>query len=106
MAKFIHNGAAIDYTPTADVTAGDVVVVGDVVGVAARDIPANSLGSISVEGVFEFSKASSLVVAAGDRVYYNAGSGNATKTNTDKALGYAVAAAANGATAVAVMIDR
>ena len=32
-AQFIHDGDEIDYTPGADVSAGDVVVQGDLVGV-------------------------------------------------------------------------
>ena len=37
-AQFIHDGEVIDYTPTADVAAGNVVVLGDLVGVTKRDI--------------------------------------------------------------------
>jgi predicted RecA/RadA family phage recombinase len=34
-AKFIHDGDSINYTPTsADVAAGDVIVQGDLVGIA------------------------------------------------------------------------
>jgi len=43
-ATFIHDGNAIDYTPGSDVSAGDVVVQGELVGVTKRDIPANTLG--------------------------------------------------------------
>ena len=32
-AEFVHDGKAIDYTPGSDVTAGDVIVQGDLVGV-------------------------------------------------------------------------
>ena len=56
-AEFVHEGNAIDYTPGADVSAGDVVVQGDLVGVAKRDISANTLGALAVAGVFDFPKA-------------------------------------------------
>ena len=38
-AVFAHEGAAIDYTPGADVAAGDVIVQGDLIGVARLDTP-------------------------------------------------------------------
>lgn len=106
MATLVHNGAAIDYTPGAAVSAGDVVVLGDIVGVAPRDIAANALGSLQVAGVFEFPKASATVIAVGAKVYWNAAGSVATVTNTDKFCGHAVAAAGNGATAVRVLLDR
>jgi len=31
-AVFVHEGQTIDYTPTADIAAGEVVVQGDLVG--------------------------------------------------------------------------
>lgn len=34
MATFVHEGKSIDYTPTSAVTAGDVIVLGTLVGVA------------------------------------------------------------------------
>ena len=34
-ARYVQRGEAIDYTPTADVAAGDVVAVGKLVGVTA-----------------------------------------------------------------------
>lgn len=57
-ANFVQNGAAIDYTPGADVTAGDVVVQGDLVGVAKQDIASGALGALAVEGVYDFAKES------------------------------------------------
>jgi len=45
-AQFIHDGKSIDYTPTADVAAGDVVVQNDLLGVAKLDIAANALGAL------------------------------------------------------------
>ena len=49
-AGFQHDGNAIDHTPTADVAAGDVVVQGDLIGVAKTPIPANTLGALAVVG--------------------------------------------------------
>ena len=55
-ATYIHKGDAIDYTPSADVSAGEVVTFQDLIGVAKLDIPAGTLGSLHVVGVFRFPK--------------------------------------------------
>ncbi|GIW55554.1 MAG: hypothetical protein KatS3mg082_1958 [Nitrospiraceae bacterium] len=72
-AVFVHEGASIDYTPAADVAAGDVVVQGDLVGVAKLDIKAGKLGALAVEGVFDFAKATGVgtAIAAGAIVYWD-----------------------------------
>lgn len=62
-AVFQHGGNAIDHTPTADVAAGDVVVQGDLIGVAKTPIPANTLGALAVVGVFDFPKANGVGTA-------------------------------------------
>lgn len=54
--KFVHEGAAIDYTPVADTTAGTVVVQADLVGLTRIDLKAGQLGSLAVTGVFDFPK--------------------------------------------------
>ena len=56
-ATYIQEGDAIDYTPTADLKAGGVIVQNELIGVAKRALPANRLGSLSVAGVFDFPKA-------------------------------------------------
>jgi predicted RecA/RadA family phage recombinase len=100
-------GSTIDYTPSSAVTAGDVVIVGDIVGVASGDIAANAKGSLDVEGVFDLPKTSA-VFAVGDNVYWSAtgtpvtgtaGSG-AASLETGKFAGVAVEAAITGASYV------
>ena len=52
-AQFTHDGDYIDYTPSADLVAGDVVVQGDLIGVAKGDIATGKLGALAVVGVFD-----------------------------------------------------
>jgi predicted RecA/RadA family phage recombinase len=109
MATFIQDGDSLDYTPGADVAAGAVVVQGDLVGVAKRPIPANTLGSLAVSGVFDFPKASgaSTAIGAGVNVYWNAGTQVATTTASgNKLLGKTVRAAADGDTLVRVRLSQ
>ena len=98
MATFIHDGNSIDYTPGSAVTAGAVVVQGELVGVAKVDIPASTLGALAVAGVFDFPKATGAgtAIAAGANCYWNAGAQQATTTATgNKLIGKCVRAAAD-----------
>ena len=72
--KYIQTGDAVDYTPVADVGAGDVVVQGDLVGVAKLDILTGKLGALALTGLFDFPKATgeSTAIAAGARCYWDA----------------------------------
>jgi predicted RecA/RadA family phage recombinase len=51
-AQFVRGDNVLvrNYTPVADVNAGDVVVIGDEVLIATQDIPANTLGGLNVSG--------------------------------------------------------
>ena len=73
MARFIHEGKSIDYTPGAAVAAGDVVVQGNLVGIAALSIEANRLGALTVAGVFDIAKATGTgkALTVGTKVYWN-----------------------------------
>lgn len=84
----IQYGAALDYTPTTGVAAGEAVVVGSIVGVASSPIAANELGSLNVEGVFSVPKptGSGTDYAMGSKVsLYN---GQAVTGATGTAMGY------------------
>ncbi len=98
MATFVQDGRTIDHTPGSDVAAGAVVVQGELVGVAKVPIPANTLGALAVEGVFDFAKATGggTAITAGANCYWNAGAQQATTTATgNKLIGKCVRAAAD-----------
>jgi len=106
--RFIQAGHAVDYTPTTDVASGDVVVQGDLVGVAKLDIKANTLGALAVTGVFDFPKASGDGgIAAGARCYWDAAEGVAkgnAEAGANKLIGKAVKAAADADTTVRIAL--
>jgi len=85
-AQFIHDGKSIDYTPGADVSAGDVVVQNDLIGIAKLDIASGALGALAVTGVFDLPKATGVgeAIGAGAKVYWDAGN---TVATTDPAAG-------------------
>lgn len=93
--KFIHEGAAIDYTPGADTPAGSVVVQVDLVGITRVDLKAGQLGSLAATGVFDFPKAGGAgsAIPVGTLTYWDAGNGVATKNaaaGANKLIGKAV----------------
>jgi len=110
-AKFIQEGSAIDYTPSSDVSAGDVVVQGELVGVAKLDIKADALGALAVAGVFDFPKTAGVgeAIAAGANVYWDVADGVAKEddeTGANKLIGKTVAAAGDDDTTVRVRMSQ
>lgn len=98
-------GGVIDYTPVADVTAGDVVLIGTIPMIAEADIAAGEQGSLVNSGIFKVPKTSD-TFTAGDAVYWDvdgtpvtgtALSGAADSSSaTGNLMGYAAADAATG----------
>ena len=91
-ARFYQDGKTIDYTPTAALAAGDVVVLGNIIGIAQTDVPANTLTGLDIEGVFEFAKKANDVVTVGAVVYWDADTKVATIGAGEVVAGIAVEA--------------
>jgi len=111
MARFIHDGNAIDYTPSAAVSAGDVVVQEELVGIAKLDIAADELGALAVVGVFDFPKAtgSSTAITAGKKVYWDVADQQAKEddeTGANKLIGKVVQSATDADTTVRVRLSQ
>lgn len=103
--RITSRGDVIDYTPSTNVAAGDVVEVGSIPLVATQAIVANTLGTLASEGVFDLPKTDD-VFTAGDAVYWNS-SATDVGSNTGAAdnasgniVGVCVLNAANTATHV------
>ena len=110
-AKFIQTGDSIDYTPGSAVSAGAVVVQGDLVGVAKLDIAANKLGALAVAGVFDFPKAAGQgkAIAVGAKVYWDVADQVAKtddETGANKLIGKTVRAAGDNDTTVRVRLSQ
>jgi predicted RecA/RadA family phage recombinase len=108
-AQFVHDGNRVDYTPSSAVAAGDVLVQGELVGVATSPIAANALGSLAVVGVFDFAKATGQGsgIAAGTKVYWDATNKRATATAQGNTyLGKVVKAAADADETVRVKLEQ
>jgi len=110
MAKnFVRDGDIITYSNTgAAIASGDVVVIGNLLGVALVDIAATTgTGAVAIEGVYSLPKVSAAVIAQGETVVYKAGSGNiddnlAALVAGDLSVG---CVAANAAAATTLFVD-
>jgi len=105
MASYVQEGHVIDHTPASAVAAGDVVVVGALVGVAPRAIAANSVGALSVEGVFEMPVATGATGAQGSAINWYAVSGVA-HASTGVAAGKLAKARLAADTTVQVILNK
>ena len=67
-----QDGCKLDWTPTAALEAGQVIQISDGrAGYAVDAIPAGELGAVQVEGVVSITKATSMVVLKGSRMYWD-----------------------------------
>lgn len=112
--NYIQKGEVMPKTVAGtDLTSGQVVVTGALVGIALGDYAVGDIAEISLEGVYEVPKATG-AISHGAAVYWDAdgnpvsgtaGSGAATDTATDNTLmGYAFNAAASGDATVLVKL--
>lgn len=102
--RYIHKGDALDYTPSSDVSAGSVIVVGSLVGIAANDIPANEQDAIQISGVWRLPKATG-AVTVGASLYWDATNSKLTTTSTNNTyFGKATKAATSAASYVEAKI--
>ena len=69
-AVFVQRGESVDFTPSRDVAAGEVLVFGGLPGVVKTATKAGSLGALALTGVYDVEK-DGLVVAAGDRLFWD-----------------------------------
>lgn len=102
---YISQGAVIDVKVTAATPAGTPVkVAADFYGIAIRDIPANAVGAVSVEGVFSAPAADA--ITAGAAVYLDT-TGKLTATSaTGTKVGIALTAATSAGDIVQVHLNK
>lgn len=109
--NYKQEGDVFNHTATADITAGSVVKMGGILGVALVDIANTHTGSVQVEGVFELPKVTGAVIAAGESLTWDVSVGKfddnlAVPASGDVtgAAAVAFAAAGNGATTLLVKL--
>lgn len=105
MQNFNRKGQALAWRNNTggEVKGGELLIIGDIVGVAAKDITVDARGAVMVEGVFRLPKAAG-AVNLGQRVYAD-GSGAVTAATGSNPAGVAWAEAVAGETTVLVKIN-
>lgn len=106
-ARYIQRGESIDFVPTADIAAGDIVKLGKLVGVAKLDIKTGELGALACVGVYEIPNGG-LTIAVGDIVSVDPATGKAVAEGASGAVkfGHALTAAASTEATVAVRLQQ
>ena len=105
-ADYKQRGDVIQYTAGADISARDVVVIDNIVGVALVDIANGSTGSVQIAGVFNFPKKAADNLTQGLKVYWDATNSEVTLTDTSNTLmGVVFVAAAATTTSVDVLLN-
>ena len=106
MKNFIQRGENLTIPAPANTLSGEVVIVGDIHGIASNNAAEGAPLDIVTEGVFALPKVAANSFAVGAKVYYASATKLATSTASGNTLiGVAVAAAAADTATVAVKID-
>lgn len=98
--NYKQTGDVIQHTAGADITSGQVVKLGNILGVALVDIPNGGTGAVAIRGVFTVPKVSAAVIAAGESLTWDV-SANASAGAFDDNLATPATGDVTGAAAVA-----
>lgn len=106
MRNKIQNGMTIDVIAAVATLSGDLVKLGDLVGVAACDAAIGAKVAVELVGVFEVPKGTG-VITAGTKLYMVAADKTVTATATANTFaGHAIADAANGDATVLMRLSN
>ena len=84
--NFIEKGEVLNYTAAnKPIASGDVVIIGNIVGIAKTDIAVGETGAMHITGVYSLPKAAE-AITQGMKVYWNTANGNVTLNKTDSVL--------------------
>lgn len=108
-ANFVQEGESLDWTPTAAVSAGQVIQVTDGrAAFAPTAIAAGDLGAVQVEGIAELDKTTSMVVLKGSPLFWDASANKVHlrhRNDADFYVGIAQEDATAAATTVKVALN-
>ena len=92
--NFVRGSGEVLWTnPSAAVSAGELVDLGNRYGVAMTDIASNAVGTVRVEGVFDLGRAETNAVTVDLPMFYSTATKVSVTPVTDKYVGVAVEAA-------------
>lgn len=106
MKNYVQEGKTLAFTtPTGGVTSGQAILVGVLLAIAVADYAETVVGQYAVRGVFSIVKVTTDVIAEGVALYWDDTAKKLTVTASGNTkVGYATAAAGNGATTVNILL--
>ncbi|MEJ6848613.1 DUF2190 family protein [Sinorhizobium fredii] len=105
MKNFVQQGVNLTIPAPANILSGEVVIVGDLHGIASINAAETQDVTIVTEGVFELAKVAADAFTVGAKVYYKAADKLVTATASGNTLiGVAVTAAAASTATVNVKL--
>ena len=69
-AKYVQKGDAVDFEPNVDLDAGEIVRLGNLIGITRLPVKAGTLGSLAISGVFDVAKPAGISFAQGSIVFW------------------------------------
>jgi predicted RecA/RadA family phage recombinase len=108
MRNFVQPGKTITVPAPYNIESGWVVLLGDLVGVAAGDAQTGQPLDLTLEGVFSLPKASADVITAGAMVGWDSANSQVTtvESEQDALIGHAVQAAGSGVGLINVRLSN
>lgn len=110
--NYVYAGETLDYTNSGSaIASGDIVVIGNIMGVALTDIANGETGAVAIEKVWTAPKVSAAVIAQGEKVMWDVSASAFDDSLASPATGdvtgccIATKAAGNGDTTVEVKLN-
>ena len=112
MKNFRQNGDYIPFTAAATITSGQLVKVGSLFGIATGAVANGAEGTLALEGCYTVPKTTGAgtAIAAGGPAYFDTSEAavgqvnGSTESAANPLCGYAIAAAADGATTAIIRL--
>lgn len=101
-AKFIQRPDSVDFTPSQDMSAGEIVRLRNLIGVTKLSIAAGTLGTLSLTGIYDIEKPADVAFSAGEGVYCSS-EGKIGKVGV--LLGIAITASPAGMELVRILLN-
>lgn len=70
-AKYVQKGDAVDFVPNVDLDAGEIVRLGNLIGITRLPVKAGTLGTLALAGVFDIEKPAGITFPQGNNVFWN-----------------------------------
>jgi predicted RecA/RadA family phage recombinase len=112
MKNFRQNGDFISFTAAATIASGQLVRVGGLFGIAVTGVANGTEGTLAMEGCFTVPKTAGAgtAIAVGGPAYFDVSEAavgqvnGSTESAANPLCGYAIAAAADGATSAVIRL--